>query len=103
MVGKPIPVDRPSDEWRKLHETGTTPLAGGENVMGVQGFNSLLSEGVLDVIQPDLAKWGGLTKTIPVAQKYYLPERVIAPLSWRRCWLSCFGSCFGSSGWEWNA
>ena len=76
---EPIPVDRPSDEWRKLHETGTTPLAGGENVMGVQGFNSLLSEGVLDVIQPDLAKWGGLTKTIPVAQKILSSRKSYCP------------------------
>jgi len=47
--------------------------------MGVQGFNSLLSEGVLDVIQPDLAKWGGLTKTIPVAQKILSSRKSYCP------------------------
>ena len=37
---------RPSDEWKKLHEAGTTPLAGGENVFGEQEFDRVLSEGV---------------------------------------------------------
>jgi len=64
---EPIHADRPDDEWRSVKASGNTPLAGGENIMGDRHFNRLIEAGYLSVIQPDLAKWGGLTETVPVA------------------------------------
>ena len=66
---EPIHADRPDDEWRSVKASGNTPLAGGENIMGYRHFNRLIEAGYLSVIQPDLAKWGGLTETVPVARK----------------------------------
>jgi D-galactarolactone cycloisomerase len=66
---EPIHADRPDDEWRSVKASGNTPLAGGENIMGDRHFNRLIEAGYLSVIQPDLAKWGGLTETVPVARK----------------------------------
>jgi L-alanine-DL-glutamate epimerase-like enolase superfamily enzyme len=37
------------------------PLAAGENIASREGFELVLSEEVLHVVQPDIAKWGGLT------------------------------------------
>jgi D-galactarolactone cycloisomerase len=66
---EPIHADRPDDEWRSVKASGNTPLAGGENIMGDRHFNRLIEAGYLSVIQPDLAKWGGLTETVPVARR----------------------------------
>jgi D-galactarolactone cycloisomerase len=37
------------------------PLAAGENIASCEAFEQVLSEDVLDVVQPDIAKWGGLS------------------------------------------
>jgi D-galactarolactone cycloisomerase len=66
---EPIQADRPDDEWEKLKAYGNIPLAAGENVIGESHFARLIKAGYLTVIQPDLAKWGGLTKTVPIARK----------------------------------
>jgi len=66
---EPIHADRPDDEWMSLKSSGSTPLAGGENTIGGHGFDHLIEAGYLSVIQPDLAKWGGLTGTVSVAKK----------------------------------
>ena len=34
-----------------------------------QHFDSLIESSYLSIVQPDLAKWGGLTKIVPVAKK----------------------------------
>ena len=49
------------EEWRRLRASAGMPLAAGENIASREGFEQVLSEDVLDVVQPDIAKWGGLT------------------------------------------
>ena len=58
---EPLRVDRPREEWRRLRTSAGMPLAAGENIASREGFEQVLSEDVLDVVQPDIAKWGGLT------------------------------------------
>lgn len=67
-VEEPIRADRPIEEWRTLAASTSLPLAAGENARGEAGFSSLISSGAFGVIQPDLAKWGGLSGCLPVAQ-----------------------------------
>jgi D-galactarolactone cycloisomerase len=43
------------------------PLAAGENFRGGD-FDRFLDAGVLKVIQPDVAKWGGFSGCMPLAQ-----------------------------------
>ena len=58
---EPLRADRPRQEWRKLHDIAPMPLAAGENIASREDFAQVLLEGVLDVVQPDIAKWGGLS------------------------------------------
>jgi len=66
---EPIHADRPINEWQSLSGSSNIPLAAGENVIGEQHFDSLIESSYLSIVQPDLAKWGGLTKIVPVAKK----------------------------------
>ena len=64
---EPIRVDAPAEAWRRLAAASTTPLAGGENLQGAQ-FDAACADEVLGVIQPDVAKWGGITGNWQVAR-----------------------------------
>jgi L-alanine-DL-glutamate epimerase-like enolase superfamily enzyme len=44
------------------------PLAAGENVAGDDGFAALREAGAVGVVQPDAAKWGGISGCLPVAR-----------------------------------
>ena len=65
---EPIAADRPKQEWENLNQSAPMPIAAGENIQGEQEFAIVINEDILSVIQPDLAKWGGLSKTIPIAR-----------------------------------
>ena len=78
-IEEPIYADRPDNEWHILKDCGNTPLAGGENIMGENSFDHVIKAGYLSVIQPDLAKWGGLTKTVPVARKIIAEGKRFCP------------------------
>ncbi|MZR31639.1 mandelate racemase/muconate lactonizing enzyme family protein [Sneathiella litorea] len=66
---EPIAADRDQDEWAQLKASAPMPLAGGENMAGDDIFDAAISHKALSVIQPDLAKWGGLTKCVPLARR----------------------------------
>jgi L-alanine-DL-glutamate epimerase-like enolase superfamily enzyme len=76
---EPLRADRPWNEWRELRQRVSTPLAGGENIAGREAFVKLLTEGVLSVIQPDAAKWGGITGCFSVAQEVIAANRTYCP------------------------
>jgi D-galactarolactone cycloisomerase len=63
---EPLRADRPWSEWRQLARQTIIPLAGGENVMGGDAFDTAIASGTLRVLQPDLAKWGGISGCWPV-------------------------------------
>jgi D-galactarolactone cycloisomerase len=63
---EPLRADRPWSEWRQLARQTIIPLAGGENVMGSEAFDIAIASGALRVLQPDLAKWGGISGCWPV-------------------------------------
>jgi D-galactarolactone cycloisomerase len=65
---EPLCADRPWEEWRRLKESTSIPLAAGENIAGEQAFSLALDAAVLGVVQPDAAKWGGLTAGLPLAK-----------------------------------
>lgn len=68
-IEEPIRADRPWDEWVKLKENTRIPLAAGENISGTKSFNTAIQSKALSVLQPDIIKWGGLSKCISIAQK----------------------------------
>ena len=76
---EPLRADRPWSEWRTLQKHLTIPLAGGENIAGRAHFAAALQEGVLTVVQPDAAKWGGITGCLAVARDVLASKRHYCP------------------------
>lgn len=58
---EPLRADRPWSQWHALARACSIPLAAGENLLGVESFDRALAESPLAVLQPDLAKWGGIS------------------------------------------
>ena len=68
-IEEPLRADRPWSEWRSLRQHAPAPLSAGENVAGVEAFESLFAAGAVQVVQPDVAKWGGISGTLPVIRR----------------------------------
>jgi D-galactarolactone cycloisomerase len=79
-IEEPLSCDRPTWEWAQVRAAARSPIAAGENLRGASAFQQALSDGHFGVMQPDCAKWGGFTATLPVAQavvgagKMYCPH-----------------------------
>ncbi|RJL22651.1 mandelate racemase/muconate lactonizing enzyme family protein [Paracoccus siganidrum] len=65
---EPIPADSVDADWQRL-ASGPVPLAGGENIAGMAGFDRAIGLGALRFLQPDVAKWGGITGCLAVARQ----------------------------------
>jgi galactonate dehydratase len=60
----------------EVQRSTETPLATGERIFGRQGFRELIERQAVRVIQPDLARTGGITeakKIAAMADTYYIP------------------------------
>jgi len=66
---EPLRADRPWHEWQALRDRTSIALAAGENIASDAGFDAALEANALKVVQPDIAKWGGFTKGIPLARR----------------------------------
>jgi D-galactarolactone cycloisomerase len=76
---EPLRADRPWSDWQRLKAGTRLPLAAGENVYGQTSFGEALSSGVLSVVQPDLAKWGGFSGCVSVARQIIAAGAVYCP------------------------
>ena len=76
---EPLRADRPWSEWRTLRDTVSMPLAGGENIAGREVFATALKEDILSVVQPDAAKWGGITGCFAVARDVAKANKTYCP------------------------
>lgn len=76
---EPIRADAPGADWRRIADTVAVPLAGGENLAPESAFEAAIGEGVLSVIQPDVAKWGGVTGCLAVARQALDAGRMYCP------------------------
>jgi L-alanine-DL-glutamate epimerase-like enolase superfamily enzyme len=63
---EPLRADRPWPEWQRLAAACGIPLAAGENVIGGDAFDALIASRAIAVVQPDLAKWGGVSGMLDV-------------------------------------
>jgi L-alanine-DL-glutamate epimerase-like enolase superfamily enzyme len=66
---EPVRADLAWDHWRALRNATRIHLAAGENLASTAAFETALASGVLGVVQPDLAKWGGFSGCFPVARR----------------------------------
>ena len=76
---EPIRADRPWQEWQALRKVAAVPLAAGENIASRDGFRQVLADDVLRVVQPDIAKWGGLTECGAAARDILKSGKMFCP------------------------
>ncbi len=76
---EPIAADSPDREWRELAQASPVPLAAGENLASDNAFNHVLRLGVLEVVQPDMAKWGGFSCCMALARRIIGAGRLYCP------------------------
>ena len=67
-VEEPIRADCSLEDWRQLGSIVRVNLAAGENIVGKRNFYEAITSGVFSVIQPDIAKWGGISGCLPIIQ-----------------------------------
>jgi galactonate dehydratase len=86
FVEEPIPSDN-VDAMVRIRNNTRVPLAGGENVYSRYGFRPYLEQQALSILQPDMAKAGGLLETRKIAamaETYNVPvapHGVASPLA----------------------
>ncbi|CAB3857849.1 D-galactarolactone cycloisomerase [Achromobacter aegrifaciens] len=68
---EPLRADRPLSEWAQLAAQTDIPLAAGENLIGSDAFETMINSRTLKVVQPDLAKWGGISGCLPVIDRIH--------------------------------
>lgn len=65
---EPLRADAPPAQWAALDARSTIPIAVGENLSSRDAFDAAVSGRSIDVIQPDVSKWGGLSACVPIAR-----------------------------------
>ena len=65
---EPLRADAPAHDWECLVNSTDIPLAGGENIYGIDDFLRMADLG-LRFLQPDVAKWGGMSGALDLAEK----------------------------------
>lgn len=60
-------ADAPKSDWEALAKQTRIPLAGGENIYGIDEFLAMTDVG-MKVLQPDVAKWGGVSGALDLAK-----------------------------------
>lgn len=68
---EPLPANAPKSDWEALAHSTTIPIAGGENIYGIDEFLEMANAGMV-VLQPDCAKWGGISGALALADA--MPE-----------------------------
>ena len=66
---EPLRADRPVAEWQRLAAASPIALAAGENAIGEAAFAELVASRAIAVVQPDLAKWGGISGVAAVVDR----------------------------------
>lgn len=65
---EPLRADRPVAEWQRLAGAVPAALAAGENLVGLSAFEAAVDSGYLGFLQPDVAKWGGVSGCLAIAR-----------------------------------
>ncbi len=65
---EPIPADSPIEDWQTLAHAAPMPLAAGENLRELSQFETAARSGAFRFLQPDIAKWGGVSGCLRVAK-----------------------------------
>lgn len=69
FVEEPLGAELPAADWAALAAASPVALAAGENINSARRFDELVRAGGLQVVQPDLAKWGGVSGALEVGRQ----------------------------------
>lgn len=75
---EPVPAEQ-VHSLRRLAEKSVVPLAGGERLFTRWGFQQVLDEGLLAVVQPDVSNAGGVSEMAKIASLAELYGVAFAP------------------------
>jgi L-alanine-DL-glutamate epimerase-like enolase superfamily enzyme len=67
FLEEPLPFDH-YEETRQVADALSMPIAGGEEEASLRQFRWMIEKGVLQVVQPDLFYFGGITRALSVAR-----------------------------------
>ena len=81
-VEEPLPPDDLRG-YRQLADAVDTRIACGEELATRWEFESLMDEARVDVVQPDIARAGGLTETKRIAEMAELRGLICVPHAWK--------------------
>jgi L-alanine-DL-glutamate epimerase-like enolase superfamily enzyme len=68
-IEEPIRADEPLRVWRELSDRCPVPIASGENIRSENGFATLIDGRLVRHIQPDVGKWGGVSRCLTVGRR----------------------------------
>lgn len=74
---EPMRADAPDEDWQHLRTAMRLPLAGGENLPDHRLVDRAL--GWLDIMQPDVGKWGGVSDNTAIARRALARGRTYCP------------------------
>jgi L-alanine-DL-glutamate epimerase-like enolase superfamily enzyme len=78
-IEEPLAADRPWNEWQSLAKSMPVEIAAGENLNAKQDFDAAVASGAVAFIQPDAAKWGGVSGCFEVARQTLQAGRTYCP------------------------
>lgn len=79
FLEEPIYAEQPFDVWKHVADAAGIQLAAGENIRCPDRFRDIVALGGVRVVQPDIIKWGGLTKIRDVAKVARAQGALVAP------------------------
>lgn len=65
-IEEPMRADSSVASWQELSKICNARLAAGENMASTQSFDEAIASKAFGVIQPDIAKWGGISGCLPI-------------------------------------
>ena len=76
---EPLPADAPAQDWHDVAQMIGIPLAAGENMNTLSEFNAAIGARAFRFLQPDAAKWGGISGCMSVAQRVIAAGQTYCP------------------------
>ena len=75
---EPVPPDDLAG-YARVHAATTVPLAAGETVFSIFGFRDFIERRLIDIVQPDVGRCGGITGAWQASTLTYAANLALAP------------------------
>lgn len=89
FIEEPLLADADISDWVALCKASAIPLAAGENITSQEKFEEHIDNNSLNIVQPDVAKWGGVSGAFDVG-RYALSQNA-------HCYMHYMGTALGQA------